>query len=99
MLNLGRLPGGTPVPYSTSPGEQALHILAEARVPCCDAEGRGERKGWFVLQAQMDTQARRIEQKYADMASTVVEETRIPERRDFRIEQLSLVWIGANEVH
>ncbi len=51
------------------------------------------------LRAEMDAEARRIEAKYAGMADAVEEETVAPERRDLRIEQLSLVWMGANEVH
>jgi hypothetical protein len=47
----------------------------------------------------MDAEAARIGRKYGEMAAEIAEETVAPERRDFRIEQLSLVWMGGNEVH
>jgi hypothetical protein len=51
------------------------------------------------LQTEMDAEAARIGRKYGEMAAEIAEATVAPERRDFRIEQLSLVWMGSNEVH
>lgn len=51
------------------------------------------------LEAEITAEARRIEQKYAEMASAVIQETVAPDRKDVRVEQVSLVWLALNEVN
>jgi len=78
--------------------------LRPARIP--EADGRASDPSMDYLeeqlrdlQTEMNTEAQRIERKYGEMAAEITGETVTPDRRDFRIEQLSLVWMGANEVH
>jgi hypothetical protein len=51
------------------------------------------------LEAEIEVEARRIRQKYAELAAAVTEETVTPDRKDVRVEQVSLVWLGQNEVN